>query len=267
MDKKDFETLVNHKLINDVAFTDNLLNSEDLNELTVDQLAAMGYLANPQLNNDLIEYGTNILNPILNQSDLIDRLKLGGLVKLTNDIQLDDCLIIDESIDAILDLNGYNITAGVFAEVSGDIEPGDTDSYVFWIKGGSLTIKGEGVILAQEATYSMAVWATGGVLNIYSGKYYNSGDGCDLIYASGTGAINIYGGYYEATLKGDADGTANKRSALNLKDRDKKTASIKVMGGSFYEFNPADNVSENPPMSFVAEGHTVEVDGLIYKVV
>lgn len=267
MNKNDLKTLVDKELITDVNLVENLLNSDDLSNVTVDQLTSIGVLTNVVVNTHLKEHGINALTPILTQTDLVEKLKQNGTVKLTNDIQLDNCLIIDESMDVTIDLNGYNITSGVFTESAGVIKEGNNDSFVFWNTGGKLTIKGSGKIQSQEAKYSIAVWASAGEVNIYGGDFYNGGVGCDLIYASGTGAVNIYGGYYEATLKGDADGTANKRSALNLKDRDKKTASIKVMGGSFYEFNPADNVSEIPAMSFVAEGYTVEVDGLIYKVV
>lgn len=267
MNKNDLKALVDKELITDVKLVDDLLNSDNLSNMSVDQLTSIGILTNVIVNNHLKEYGMNALTPILTQADLVERLKQNGTIKLTNDIQLNDCLIIDESMDVAIDLNGYNIMGGLFTEASGVINEGNTDSYVFWNKGGKLTIKGSGKIQSQDAKYSMAVWVSAGEVNIYGGDFYNGGVGCDLIYASGTGAVNIYGGYYEATLKGDDAGTANKRSALNLKDRDKKTASIKVMGGSFYEFNPADNVSENPAMSFVAEGHTVEVDGLIYKVV
>jgi hypothetical protein len=267
MNKNDLKALIDKELITDVNLVDDLLNSDDLSTVSVDQLTSMGVLSNVVVNTHLKEHGINALTPILTQADLVERLKQNGTVKLTNDIQLDNCLIIDESMDVTIDLNGYNITSGVFTESAGVIKEGNNDSFVFWNTGGKLTIKGAGKIQAQDAKYSIAVWANAGEVNIYGGDFYNGGVGCDLIYASGTGAVNIYGGYYEATLKGDADGTANKRSALNLKDRDKKTASIKVMGGSFYEFNPADNVSESPAMSFVAEGHTVEVDGLIYKVV
>ena len=267
MNKNDLKVLVDKELITDVKLVDDLLNSDDLSNMSVDQLTSIGILTNVIVNTHLKEYGMNALTPILTQADLVERLKQNDTIKLTNDIQLDDCLIIDESMDATIDLNGYNITSGVFTESSGSIKEGDTDSFVFWNNGGKLTIKGSGKIQAQDAKYSMAVWASAGEVNIYGGDFYNGGVGCDLIYASGTGAVNIYGGYYEATLKGNEAGTANKRSALNLKDKDKKTASIKVMGGSFYEFNPADNVSEIPAISFVADGYTVEVDGLIYKVV
>jgi hypothetical protein len=56
------------------------------------------------------------------------------------------------------------------------------------------------------------------------------------------------------------EGTENKYSVLNLKG-DNTGSSILVNAGKFYKFNPADNLSENPKVNFVAEGKTVEKDG------
>ena len=100
----------------------------------------------------------------------------------------------------------------------------------------------------------MAVWSDGGSVTINGGKFYNGGDGCDLIYASAGGNIKIYGGEFHATERsGDVPGTKNRFSALNLKD--KSGSSITVYGGTFYGFNPANNVSEGPNTNFVAEGY------------
>jgi hypothetical protein len=41
-----------------------------------------------------------------------------------------------------------------------------------------------------------------------------------------------------------------------LHDGSKTTASITVYGGSFYQFDPANNKSENPAQSFVADGYS-----------
>ena len=51
-------------------------------------------------------------------------------------------------------------------------------------------------------------------------------------------------------------GTRNEYCALNIKDADRKTSSIIVKGGTFYNFNPANNFSEGPNTNFVANGYT-----------
>lgn len=271
MNKKELETLVNHKLITEVGYVDDLLsNPTKLEEVSVEDMAIMGALSQPVVNKTIIEEGVDILIPITTQEEFISRMKAGKLIKLTNDLHLDTCIIIDEGDVCNVDLNGYTITAGVFAESNEEISEGDSDSYVFWNKGGNLSISSNGTIKAQDAKYSIAIWTQAGTTILNGGTYLNGGEGSDLIYASGTGSVVINGGYYVAGVKQDGvDGTANIRAALNVKDADYKkgTAKIEVFGGSFLEFDPADNVSETEHTNFVAEGYKSELIGNVYKVV
>ena len=169
-----------------------------------------------------------------------------------------------------LNMGGKTITGPVFPsayDVEGNVT--ETDSYGLWVKdGGDILVEGQGVIEAQPATYSMAVWANGGKVTIKDGVYKNAGDGCDLIYASAGGQVEIYGGEYYATERsGDVPGTKNKFSALNVKDRDRGISSITVYGGRFYGFDPANNVSEGPDTNFVAEGYeSVKVEPNVWEV-
>lgn len=192
----------------------------------------------------------------------------GGEMTLYTDVALTEPLVLTEGKTVTLNMNGNTIQGGLFAESNGTISAGNSDSYPIWVQGGTLNIKGEGTIKAEAATYSMAVFATAGEVNIYGGEYYNAGEGSDLIYAKGTAKINIYGGYFKACEKqAGTDGTAEKYSVLNLHDGSKATASITVYGGSFYQFDPANNKSENPAVSFVAEGYTSTLVGENYVVV
>lgn len=268
MNKKEFEYLVENKMITKVDFATHYYNDEEaLSNLDASQLASEGILSQPALNDIIVNEGLSSIMPvyITNQSELEEQLALGGYIKLTNDIQLDTCIVFNG--DAVLDLNGYSITAGLFTEDSGTIKDGESDSYAFWVTGGSLTIKGEGCIKTKDCKYSIAVWCTGGEVNIYGGSYYNSGDGCDLIYVSSKGLVNIFDGYFEATTNSKTAGTMNNRSALNIKDKDRATADIKVMGGSFLNFDPSNNLSEGANTNFVTEGYEVVVSDNLYKVV
>lgn len=198
-----------------------------------------------------------------------DDILNGGNVKLNNDVQVATVVILENGVKTELNLNGKTITAGVFAESNGTVNEGDSDSYAFWVKeGGELVINGDGIIKSQDATYSMAVWAQGGVVTINGGKFYNGGDGCDLIYASAGGKVYIYGGEFHATERsGEVEGTKNKFSALNIKDADRAISEIVVYGGTFYGFNPSDNVSETEHTNFVAEGYeSVEVSEGVWEV-
>lgn len=166
--------------------------------------------------------------------------------------------IILTDVETRVNLNGKNITAPTFVDESDN----STNSVGFWVKNGAtLTIEGEGEIIAQEANYSMAIWANGGNVTINGGTFRNAGESCDLIYASAGGHVEIYGGEFIATSKGDEAGTGNDYSALNIKNADRNNSSITVYGGRFFKFNPADNQSEGPGTNFVANGYESIQDG------
>lgn len=175
---------------------------------------------------------------------------------MTQDIDIKQAIKIEDGIATIVELNGKTLTGGVFTESNGEFIEGTTDSYVFMVnKGGELTINGNGTIEAQEADYSMAVWANGGKVTINGGTFVNHGDGCDLIYASNGATVEIYGGEFKATENSiTVPATKNKFSALNIKDKDRKTTTIRVYGGKFYGFDPSNNLSEGENTNFVAEG-------------
>ena len=190
----------------------------------------------------------------------------GGEITLDKDVKLTEPLILNAEKVVTINLNGHTIVAPLFTEKNGTISEGNTDSYPFIVNKGTLNIKGEGNIEAQACTYSMAVWANGGTVNIDGGTYRNAGEGGDLIYAKNGGIVNIYGGIFEACEKQPGtDGTQEKHSALNL--HDKNPGTITVYGGRFYKFNPADNVSESPKVSFVPDGYEVKQEGDYFVVV
>lgn len=196
-------------------------------------------------------------------------LSEGGAVTLANDVQAENAIQIENGVKTEVNLGGKTITAGLFAESNGSVGEGNSDSYAFWVKeGGELVIEGEGQVVAQEATYSMAVWAQGGTVIISGGTFTNGGDGCDLIYASAGGKVYIYGGEFKATSKSESvPGTKNQYSALNIKDGDRGISEIVVYGGIFYGFDPANNLSEGEGTNFVAEGYkSVEISEGVWQV-
>lgn len=274
MNKKDFDILVDRKLITEIGDI-NFYNSnpEKLEQLTTEDLIQSGILSQPATNTSIIEHGIDILIPtvelkILTQNDLINAMKNNDFVKLTNDIELDDTIIWEDG-DITLDLNGYTLKGGLFKESGGEILEGDTDSYVFWIKGGNLTIQGQGNVLTQSAKYAIAVWANGGNVYIKNGEYINNGEGSDLMYASAGGNIYISGGIFKPNMMQDnIAGTKNKYSALNIKDKDRNISSIEVSGGIFYNFDPSSNLSEGPDTNFVVNGYkSVEVSEDVFQVI
>lgn len=173
----------------------------------------------------------------------------GTKVVVNADVTLEKFLSISGEGAAELDLNGHEIVRndGTALYVNGE-------NVVLDIKGG--TVKG-----------AQAVFGNAGAINIRDG-YFESIDssGSDCIYAMGTAQIKIYGGEFHA-IENTESFAKPQCSCLNIKDADKATASIKVFGGRFYGFDPANNVSENPVMSFVAEGYkSVEVEPGVFEV-
>ena len=195
--------------------------------------------------------------------ELNENLIDGKTIKLAADLNIPSPIIITEG-DVTIDLNGHNITAGTFMESNGEVLEGHTDSYVFWVKGGHLTIKGNGVVKAVDADYSMAVWSNGGDVTIKDGRFENGRESCSLIYASARknaenerigGTVTIYGGDFYATLIGEQAGTGDKRTALNTKNSDEDICHIVVYGGYFHEFDPSNNnaIVEDGKKSFLAD--------------
>ena len=182
-------------------------------------------------------------------TEVVGAMADGTKVIVNADVTLEKFLNIAGEGAAVLDLNGHEIIRedGTCLYVNGE-------NVVLDIKGG--TVKG-----------AQAVFGNAGAINIRDG-YFESIDssGSDCIYAMGTAQIKIYGGEFHA-IENLESFAKPQCSCLNIKDADKATASIKVFGGRFYGFDPANNVSENPVMSFVAEGYkSVEVEPGVFEV-
>ena len=171
------------------------------------------------------------------ESEMKAAALLGGSYTLPGDIVLTSPVVVPAGTHFTVNLNGHDITSA-------------TDA--FEVAGGNLTINGDGLVYAatENGAPYCAVWAYGdGSVRINGGEYkigYPDGDYNDLIYAKDNAQIDIYGGYFHNSGQDNA-------FVLNLKDG--SNADITVYGGTFEKFNPADNASENPRQSFVAEGY------------
>lgn len=253
IDPKVFNELMNRGIITNVG-----LKSEDYKDM--DDLQRHG-LATGVGDDAVYEV---VVDTILNTAEMLNKFLVdvaaGGNVVLPMSFTLTAPIAIEK--DVTIDLNGYSLTAGTWDE------DGDPNSYVFWVKNGTLTLNGDGAVIASDATYSMAVWANGGNVVINDGIYTNGGDSCDLIYASKKGAITINGGDFRAAgpASGNAPGTKNPYSAINIKDKDRGTCTVLVKGGKFLEFDPANNLSEGEGTSFLAEGFESVAEGNYFVV-
>ena len=188
-------------------------------------------------------------------ADAVNDAGNGDVITLQEDVNMgsgdSDNLVINAE-NVTIDLGGKTITAN---GSSGAIK----------VESGVTTLDGAGTVSGTLGSdkYSMAVWAQDGTVVINDGIYKNETDGSsrgtDLIYASGNGCIEINGGTFEA---------AKPEWTLNVKDADYKagTAKIIVRGGSFKNFDPANNSAEGPGTNFVAEGYKSVKEGNYYVV-
>ena len=155
-------------------------------------------------------------------------------------------------------------------------------------KGGVLNIKGEGTIKATAVLPAKQVSAVsvrnGGTVNIYDNVTLDGGDGCKANYAVRLiqGTVNIYGGYfcsgsdanggkseviylesgrifkcYLNVYGGTFESRGDASSLINCYDSYYKNGNcvVKIMGGTFVGFNPADNGAEGEHTNFVATGY------------
>lgn len=172
---------------------------------------------------------------------------LGGKVTLTKNIELTKSLIVPEGVSTVIDLNGFDIINNTTDET---LAIGD--GIVVY---GDLTIEGEGTV--QGLT--RCIWArgnTGATVTINGGHYIGAnGVTTEVIYASGNGKIVINGGTFEAVTEDNVSFAAPQYAVLNLHGNGATGCDIVVYGGSFKNFDPANNISENPAHNFCAPGY------------
>ena len=193
----------------------------------------------------------------INENEVDESVKVSTIEALTEAIAVGGSILLEADIDAPtampivtdtqINLNGKTLT--VKEDIVGD--------GVFKVTEGTLTINGEGVIngLGNNG-WSMAIWATDNGKVVINGGYFTNigvhsdedSEHYDLIYASGNGQIEINGGEFKCETP---------KWTLNIKDKDRTTASIVVKGGKFYGFDPSNSEAEGPGTNFVAPGYKV----------
>lgn len=191
-----------------------------------------------------------------------ENIGIETLEALTEAIAAGGKIEVAASIDAP---TGFTITVDTTIVNNGEItvKEDTIGDGVFTITNGTLTLNGKGTINGLgKNNWSMAVWAKeNGKVIINDGYFTNVGaksaedsEHFDLIYASGNAQIEINGGEFKCETP---------KWTLNIKDKDRATASIVVKGGKFHGFNPADCDVEGLNTNFVAPSYkVVEKDGV-----
>ncbi|MBQ5899789.1 MAG: hypothetical protein IIW87_07800, partial [Alistipes sp.] len=176
----------------------------------------------------------------------------GGEVTLTDNVTLDETLVVNPGSHLIINLNGKFIRNMVKNEL--------TDVIVVR-EGATLTVNGNGSIEAISGNDGYAIISEGTV--IINGGTFKSGVDANkapnaVIYARGKGKVVVNGG----TFPNDN----NSKFVLNKKDADRDNTVIEVRGGKFQNFNPANNAAEGEGTNFLANGYGSYRNGDYFEV-
>ena len=194
------------------------------------------------------------------EAELRAALLLGGEVTLTEDLVITESLVVAADASSVINLNGFDIINATDSE-----ELGVGDGIVVY---GDLTINGNGTVQGK----TRSVWARGNdnpTVTINGGNYVGAvgGSQCEVIYASGNGVITINGGTFEAQTQDTESFAAPQYAVLNIHGNGATGCDIVVYGGSFKNFDPANNISENPAKNFCAPGYrSTEVEAGLFVV-
>lgn len=204
-----------------------------------------------------------------NYSELLFAAKVGGSATLTDDVTSSGSITFNK--DAVIDLNNHEIkSTGSGKNVI--VKPGDGESANVTFKNGTIqdaenatdkaavSIEGssptEVTFDNMNITGVQGIWLENpnSVVYIKSGNYTTDGDGQAVYVGKDGGKFIITGGTF---------GTKGQtiQYLLNIYDETRKGKDprefILVKGGTYINWNPADNTSEGQHTNFVAEGYTV----------
>ena len=185
---------------------------------------------------------------------ILDAFENGGIATLTEDILLNQPLVVKSGVEAVLNLNGKTIK---------NQEANKLTDVIIVEEGAKLTINGEGTIEAVTGNDGYAVISEGEL--VINGGTYKAGQDADgaanaVVYARGNGKVTVNGGEFPNEY--------NSTFVLNKRDADRATTVIEVAGGRFYNFDPANNAAEGANTNFLKEGCvSLLEDGNVYVVV
>ena len=192
-----------------------------------------------------LEYASSI-SPARNTSLV---MKNGAVFKSTNDDS--------NNINTLLSISetGVKISGNGTLEAAPN-RPNHTSAVIEVRNGGSVDIYGNLTFDAKGGSKANnAIRIFKGTANIHSGYFHTVGGSpkensseCILIgYYNTDCYLNITGGIFES----DGDATY----LINCMDDYKKRCHVKVMGGTFVGFNPADNTADGAHTNYVASGY------------
>lgn len=192
---------------------------------------------------------------------VIPALAEGGKVTLSKDVTVTDEAAASKNVinkDTVLNFGSNTVTLDI---------PGATSATANWVgvnvEGGNVVFEGAdgGVTCADNGELYAVYVRNGANLTINGGSYIG---GTTAVHVR-EGVLTINGGYFENLVEGGY--------LINCTDANYKNTSAQVIikGGSFLNWNPANNASEGASTNFVPAGYTVEqeavANGILYTVV
>ena len=195
-------------------------------------------------------------NPIENYPDytiaepLMFAFENGGSITLGDNVVIPSPLILDGNKELILNLNGKSITPARDMWNTAD----GIWSMISVRNGAKLTINGNtrsSIVAKENDSYVIDVRG-GATVTINSGNYVGN---ISAVYVE-EGTANINGGHFSIQQLSEPANGGDERFTLNCKDASYTagTAAINVTGGSFVNFNPANNLAEGAGTNFVTAG-------------
>ena len=209
-------------------------------------------------------------NPWLNKQSsfapaskgVIPALAEGGKVTLSSDVTVTDEAAAAKNVitkDTVLNFGGNTVTLDL---------PKATSATANWVgvnvNGGNVVFEGAngGVTCANNGELYAVVVRNGANLTINGGEYIGGTTAVSVT----EGILTINGGYFAVQTK-DTSYVINCIDSAYKND----AAQVIIQGGSFLNWNPANNASEGAGTNFLAPGYTVVeetvANGTLYTVV
>lgn len=200
---------------------------------------------------------------------MVDAFAAGGNVTLSTDTTVTDDSAAAKNVitkDTVVNFGGNTLT------LENPNADANTENWIgVEILGGNVVFEAAdgGITTSPMSDLFCSYVRNGATLTINGGEYI-AGGSCVQVRE---GTLIVNGGYFAVYNNDNGEGKADNRYVLNCTDASYKagTANIIVKGGSFLNWNPANNAAEGPGTNFVADGYTVVeedvADGILYTVV
>ena len=212
------------------------------------------------------QYDKDATYPVASAAEMKEALANGGIVSVNKDIKTDNIVDNVAARITISKPTTLNLDAKI---ISPDNMSNNVINFCALIVDADTTInagKNGGIDTGVNGGYALNV-REGANLTITGGSYYGGGTAVQVQ----EGTLTITGGHFAVEAFGEPYGY---NFLLNCIDSAYKNGSAKIIvkGGTFVNFNPANNQAEGAGTNFVAEGYKViseaQPDGdVLYTVV